>query len=342
MSFQEALLHIRSSAQAGRAAFIHSRPGRARRPENFAALAAVEPQPVHHAAAIVGLLTRAGAAVGLSDGSRLTLLTLVELVHTDKWRAGEPTLWPSNSTIAEARGVEVRTIQRHLADLEAQGWLVRRYTRSHHRAGAGCIDLSPLTHRLGGLRDAIAEAQAARVLRRSEESETSRSGDKSRGDDSNVALNTELHPQNLSIRRVVALQEGVVGSVVDDSPSPVIGSTPRKGLTPAPEKFEQAKSLMRSALAAAGADPDGYLEHYPTESEGELATAVAALAKRRGVAAGWIDQAYPRHGRLGVSARLVAAITLPGAKSVPGLARWMLGSDHRVDPWASIYARVRS
>ena len=342
MSFQEALSHIRSSAQAGRAAFIHSRPGRARRPENFAALAAVEPQPVHHAAAIVGLLTRAGAAVGLADGSRLTLLTLVELVHTDKWRAGEPTLRASNSTIAEARGVEIRTIQRHLADLEAQGWLVRRYTRAHHRAGTGCIDLSPLTHRLGELRDAIAEAQAARVLRRSEDQETFRSGDKTWGDDSDVALSTELHSQNLSKRRVVSLQEEVAGSVADHSATPVSGSPQKKGLTPAPEKFDQAKSLMKSALAAAGADPDGYLDHYPTENEAELATAVSALAKRRGVAASWIDQAYPRHGRLGVAARLVAAITLPGAKSVPGLARWMLGTDHRVDPWASIYARARS
>jgi hypothetical protein len=183
MSFQEALSHIRSSAQAGRAAFTHSRPGRARRHEQFDALAAVEPQPVHHAAAIVGLLTRAGAAVGLADGSRLTLLTLVELVHSDRWRAGEPTLWTSNATIAEARGVEVRTIQRHLSDLEARGWLVRRYTRSHHRAGQGCIDLSPLTHRLAELREAVAEAEAARKLRRSEDRETARAGDKSGGDD---------------------------------------------------------------------------------------------------------------------------------------------------------------
>jgi hypothetical protein len=341
MSFQEALSHIHSSAQAGRAAFIHSRPGRARRPENFESLAAIEPQPVHHAAAIVGLLTRAGGAVGLSDGSRLTLLTLVELVHTDKWRAGEPTLWPSNGLIAEARGVDVRTIQRHLSDLEGQGWLIRRYTRSHHRAGQGCIDLSPLTHRLGELRDAIAEAQAARQLRRSEDRESVRSGDKSWRDDKIVTLNTELHSQNLSMRRVAALQEEVAGSVADHSAPPVSGSTER-ALTPAPEKFEQAKSLIKSALTAAAADPDGYLDHYPTENESELATAIAALAKRRGVAASWIDQAYPRHGRLGVAARLAAAITLPGAKSIPGLARWMLGTDHRVDPWASLYARARS
>lgn len=341
MSFQEALSHIRSSAQAGRAAFFNVRPGRAVRHKSFDQLASIEPQPVHHAAAIVGLLTRAGAAVGLADGSRLTLLTLVELVHSDRWRAGEPTLWTSNGTIAEARGVEIRTIQRHLSVLEAQGWLVRRYTRAHHRAGQGCIDLSPLTHRLGELREAVAEAQAARDLRRSEDRETAREGDKSGRDDRNGAPYTELHPQNLSIRRVDALQDGVAGSVADHSAAPLSGSTER-ALTPAPEKFEQAKSLLKSALAAAGADPDGYLDHYPTDNEGELATAIAALAKRRGVAATWIDQAYPRHGRLGVAARLVAAITLPGAKSIPGLARWMLGTDHRVDPWASLYARARS
>jgi hypothetical protein len=341
MQFQETQTYGRSAGDAARSTILNARPGRVRRHEHFEALAAIEPQPVHHAAAIVGLLTRAGAAVGLADGSRLTLLTLVELVHTDKWRAGEPTLWTSNATIAEARGVEIRTVQRHLSDLEAQGWLIRRYTRSHHRAGAGCIDLSPLTHRLGELRDGIAEAQAARQLRRSEDRETSRSGDRSWGDDKIVTLNTELHPQTLSIRKVVGPQEGVAGSVADKASAPVSGSTER-ALTPAPEKFEQAKSLMKSALAAAEADPDGYLDHYPTENDAELATAVAALAKRRGVAASWIDQAYPRHGRLGVSARLVAAITLPGAKSVPGLARWMLGTDHRVDPWASIYARVRS
>jgi DNA-binding MarR family transcriptional regulator len=312
-----------------------------RRHEQFEQLAAIEPQAVYHAAAIVGLLTRAGAAVGLADGSRLTLLTLVELVHSDRWRAGEPTLWTSNATIAEARGVEVRTIQRHLSDLEARGWLVRRYTRSHHRAGQGCIDLSPLTHRLAELREAVAEAEAARKLRRSEDRETARAGDKSGGDDSSVILYTELHPQNLSIRKVAALQEGVAGSVAASSVPPVSGST-EKTLTPAPETLEQAKSLIKSALAAAEADPDGYLQHYPTDNEGELATAVAALAKRRGVAASWIDAAYPRHGRLGVAARLVAALTLPGAKSIPGLARWMLSTDHRVDPWASIYARARS
>lgn len=341
MSFQEALSHIRSSAQAGRAAFINSRPGRVRRHEQFETLAAIEPQPVHHAAAIVGLLTRAGAAVGLADGSRLTLLTLVELVHTDRWRAGEPTLWTSNATIAEARGVEIRTIQRHLSDLEAQGWLVRRYTRSHHRAGQGCIDLSPLTHRLAELREAVAEAQAARDLRRAEDRETAREGDKSGGDDTRDTLYTRLQTQILSQERVVRPQEGVAGSVTDRSSAPVSGST-RKALTPPPETLEQAKSLIKSALAAAEADPDGYLQHYPTDTEGELATACAALAKRRGVAASWIDAAYPRHGRLGVAARLVAAITLPGAKSIPGLARWMLGTDHRVDPWASIYARARS
>jgi hypothetical protein len=341
MQFQEMNSYGRSAADASRSAIFNLRPGRARRHEQFEALAAIEPQAVHHAAAIVGLLTRAGGAVGLSDGSRLTLLTLVELVHTDKWRAGEPTLWPSNSTIAEARGVEVRTIQRHLSDLEAQGWLIRRYTRSHHRAGAGCIDLSPLTHRLGELREAIAEAHAARLLRRSEDRETLRSGDRSRGDDRNVTQNTELHGQNLSIERVVSHRDGVAGSVVDSSATSVSGSMER-ALTPAPEKLENAVYLLKSALAAAEADPDGYLTHYPTSTDGEVAAAVAALAKRRGVAASWIDQAYPRYGRLGVAARLVAAITSPGAKSVPGLARWMLGTDYRVDPWASIYARVRS
>ncbi len=341
MQFQPMETFARSAGAAARSAIYNPRPGRARRHEQFEKLAAVQPQAVYHAAAIVGLLTRAGAAVGLADGSRLTLLTLVELVHSDRWRAGEPTLWSSNGTIAEARGVEVRTIQRHLSDLEAQGWLVRRYTRSHHRAGQGCIDLSPLTHRLGELREAVAEAQAARDLRRSEDRETVRDGDKSGGDDRDGTRYTDLHPQNLSFKRVVSPREGVAGSVAASSVLPVSGST-EKALTPPPETLEQAKSLIRSALAAADADPDGYLTHYPTENEGELATACAALAKRRGVAASWIDQAYPRHGRLGVAARLVAAITLPGAKSIPGLARWMLSTDHRVDPWASIYARLRS
>lgn len=341
MEFQRMENCGRRAGEAARSAIYNPRPGRARRHEQFEQLAAVQPQAVHHSAAIVGLLTRAGAAVGLADGSRLTLLTLVELVHSDRWRAGEPTLWTSNATIAEARGVEVRTIQRHLSDLEARGWLVRRYTRSHHRAGQGCIDLSPLTHRLGELREAVAEAQAARELRRSEDRETARAEDKSGRDDRIVTLNTDLQAPNLSLERVVSHRDGVAGSVTDKSSAPVPGST-EKALTPPPETLEQAKSLIKSALAAAEADPDGYLTHYPTETEGELATAVAALAKRRGVAASWIDQAYPRHGRLGVAARLVAAITLPGAKSIPGLARWMLGTDHRVDPWASIYARARS
>jgi hypothetical protein len=146
---------------------------------------------------------------------------------------------------------------------------------------------------------------------------------------------------SLSLERVVSHRDGVAGSVTDKSSAPVSGST-KKALTPPPETLEQAKSLIKSALAAAEADPDGYLQHYPTDNEGELATACAALAKRRGVAASWIDAAYPRHGRLGVAARLVAAITLPGAKSIPGLARWMLSTDHRVDPWASLYARARS
>ena len=341
MQFQETLNYGRNAGDAARSVLLNARPGRARRHDQFDTLAAIESQPVHHAAAIVGLLTRAGSAVGLADGSRLTLLTLVELVHTDRWRAGEPTLWTSNGTSAEARGVEVRTVQRHLSDLEAQGWLVRRYTRSHHRAGQGCIDMSPLTHRLGELREAVAEAQAARDLRRSEDRETAREGDKSGGGDSRDTLYTELQSQNLSIERVVSPQERVAGSGADNSSSSVSGSTDRP-LTPAPDRLENAVSLLRSALAAAEADPDGYLTHYPMSTEGEVAAAVSALARRRGVAASWIDQAYPRHGRLGVAARLVAAITLPGAKSVPGLARWMLGTDHRVDPWASIYARVRS
>jgi hypothetical protein len=319
-----------------------SRRGRVHRHDGFDASIGEAAQIVHHAAAITGLLARAGSAVGLTDGVRLTLITLVEMVHSERWRAGSPALWSSNATIATARGIEVRTVQRHLSALEASGWLIRRYTKTHHRAGEGCIDLAPLTYRLAELREAILEADMARRERRMEDEETSSFGARPWGDDKSVTLNTDIQSQNLSSerRRVPAQEREVATSVTAEVETVVSGEA--KAVTPAPVRFELALSLMKSALAAAAADPDGYLDLYPTSDESELATAVAALAKRRGVAASWIDQAYPRHGRLGVAARLVAALTLPGAKSVPGLARWMLGTDHRVDPWASIYARARS
>jgi hypothetical protein len=339
MQFQEAITHILGSAKPGKAQMDY-RPGRAlRRHPNFHELAEAEPQAVHHAAEILGTLLRAGSAIGLTDGARLTLLTLVEHVHSERWRARDPKLWTSNRTLADCRGVEIRTIQRQLSELEDQGWIVRRYTRTHHRAGAGCIDLSPLSCRMTELREAVDEAAAARLLRKSEDRETARTGDRTGAHVASDTLNTEIQPQNLSQREVHALREGVAGSVTAQPESPVSGSAKK---TPAPQKFDHARSLIRTAITAAAADPDGYLTAYPTENEGELATALAALAKRRGVAAAWIDQAYIRHGRLGVAARLAAALTLPGAKSFPGLARWMLGDDYRVDPWASLYARARS
>ncbi len=343
MQFQEAENHARPWPGHGRGqgkALL--RRGRVHRHEGFDASIAETAQIVHHAAAITGLLARAGSAVGLTDGVRLTLITLVEMIHSDRWRAGAPALWSSNATIATARGIEVRTVQRHLSALEASGWLIRRYTKTHHRAGEGCIDLAPLTYRLADLREAILEADTARRERRQEDEETFSLEIKTWGDDKSVTLNTEIQNQNLSSKRRVPAQTREVATSVTAEIETAVSGSNEKALTPAPVMFNQALSLMKSALAAAGADPDGYLEHYPTENEGELATAVAALAKRKGVAASWIDQAYPRHGRLGVAARLVAAITLPGAKSIPGLARWMLGTDHRVDPWASIYARARS
>jgi hypothetical protein len=320
--------------------FHIDRRGRAKRPANYEDLASIEAQAVHHAAEITGLLARAGAAIGLYDGARLTLVTLVELTHTQLWRDEKPILWASNPMIAEARGIDVRSVQRHLAHLEAEGWLIRRYTQQHQRAGKGGIDLAPLTHRLHELRSAIAEAQEARLARRYEDIETASIEKKPSRDDTDGALNT-VTKIRISLKRVPASRKEVAPDVVDNSGSTSSGPEPRT-ITPPPPRHEQAVSLIRSALAAAEADPDQYLYLYETGTEGELATAVAALAKRKGVAASWIDAAYPRYGRLGVAARLTAAMTLPGAKSVPGLARWMLSTTNSVDPWASIYARARS
>ena len=111
-------------------------------------------------ASVVGLVTRAIAQCSpcLTDLSVRLLIALIEHIYDEKaWRTGRLTVFPGNKRLAEMTGKTDRSIRRALSHLEANHWIVRRYTEKNTRS-SGCagIDLRPLAARLYELRQAEA------------------------------------------------------------------------------------------------------------------------------------------------------------------------------------------
>ncbi|WP_157831975.1 helix-turn-helix domain-containing protein [Thalassospira marina] len=109
-------------------------------------------------ASVVGLVSRAISCLSpcLTDLSVRVLILLIEHVYDVRaWRSGRLTVWPGNRRLAELTGRNERSIRRALCLLEANHWVVRRYSASNRRSdGNAGIDLRPVAARLHELRQA--------------------------------------------------------------------------------------------------------------------------------------------------------------------------------------------
>lgn len=151
------------------------RPGRVKRAPGFAELAGASPAiaaegvtPRH----VVWCLVRGGLLAGLTRTERDVLVSLALWITPHRLRDHELVVGVTNERIAADVGVGPRSVQTALGALEAAGWLVRRYTETNRRYGAGGIDLARLVARLPELEAAVDQAEAARRERQAEEAAT--------------------------------------------------------------------------------------------------------------------------------------------------------------------------
>ncbi|WP_114090804.1 helix-turn-helix domain-containing protein [Thalassospira profundimaris] len=109
-------------------------------------------------ASVVGLVSRAISCLSpcLTDLSVRVLILLIEHVYEVRaWRSGRLMVWPGNRRLAELTGKNERSIRRALCLLEANHWIVRRYSASNRRSdGNAGIDLRPIAARLHELHQA--------------------------------------------------------------------------------------------------------------------------------------------------------------------------------------------
>ncbi|MDP2699887.1 helix-turn-helix domain-containing protein [Thalassospira sp.] len=109
-------------------------------------------------ASVVGLVSRAVSQLSpcMTDLSVRLLIILIEHVYDERaWRTGRLTVWPGNRRLAEMTGKNERSVRRALCQLEANHWIVRRYSCTNRRADGGAgIDLRPVAARLHDLRQA--------------------------------------------------------------------------------------------------------------------------------------------------------------------------------------------
>lgn len=110
-------------------------------------------------AAVTGLIARAVKVLcpALSPAAVHLLILLVEHVHGDeKWRQGRLRVIPSNARLAMMLGTCERRVRSLLALLEANHWIIRRYTEANrrNRPEAG-MDLAPVAAPLDRLAAAV-------------------------------------------------------------------------------------------------------------------------------------------------------------------------------------------
>ncbi|KJS38254.1 MAG: hypothetical protein VR70_10490 [Rhodospirillaceae bacterium BRH_c57] len=156
-------------------------------------------------AAVTGLIARAVKVLcpALSPAAVHLLILLVEHIHGDeKWRQGRLRVIPSNARLAMMLGTCERRVRSLLALLEANHWIIRRYTEANrrNRPEAG-IDLAPVAARLADLRRAADwVAEEGRDARRRSDAERddaagSRSEESAREDRSDRLKSYSVNPE---------------------------------------------------------------------------------------------------------------------------------------------------
>ncbi|GAB3129533.1 helix-turn-helix domain-containing protein [Novispirillum itersonii] len=105
----------------------------------------------------------------LSLGGAFLLARLCEYVFdAARWASGDLIVTPGNATLAASLGVAPRHVSRLLGELEAAGWIIRRYNGLNRRSISGGIDLRPVAARVEHLRQAVAAVKAELASRYAE------------------------------------------------------------------------------------------------------------------------------------------------------------------------------
>ena len=174
------------------------RPGMPHRPAHdaqvFALARSAKPTPK---GSILAMLAAAGQLAHLaddqpvSDGAGRLLGRLAALLDRERCAQGWFHVTACNATLAQEMGKSCRTIARHLAELQAAGFLYRHYTTGSIGLDRPAIDLGPLVSRLPELEAAIADRAAMRAEVRAERAKCATLSEKSGGDDSPGTLNTD-------------------------------------------------------------------------------------------------------------------------------------------------------
>ncbi len=135
-----------------------------RRAESFAG---VSPDARITTARVVGLVLKSGDALGVGPATRVVLAAIVNRVYdAARWISGDLSVSVSAQRLALELGICERQMRRHLALLEAHGWLIRRYAYANRRLAREALDLRPLGARLDELLAGAAEVDVAIELHR--------------------------------------------------------------------------------------------------------------------------------------------------------------------------------
>ncbi|MCA1972103.1 MAG: hypothetical protein LDL44_04640 [Caenispirillum sp.] len=237
------------------------------------------------------------------------LALLVEHVHgDDRWRLGRLRVVPSNARLAAMMGTCERGIRRLLSLLEANHWIVRRYTASNRRSRpeAG-IDLAPVAARLADLRRAVDwVAEEGREARRKSDAERDDAGADNRTSESGREdIFVPLKSYSGTPKPSASVQ-GAEAGAADELVSLMLHASPRlQGLLSAHDLID----LQRP--------------RPPGPALNRLTVAVGVFVRELGLPSEVWTEALARHGWAALAAAVVV-MERQGVKRRAGYLRSML------------------
>jgi hypothetical protein len=268
---------------------------------------------------LFGLPAAAEDPADLSDRSSIkvsaracwTLAKLVGYVTPGAARSGNYRVSVCNATAAKALGITRRTLQRHLAELECAGWILRHMTGGDLGLNRAGIDFGPMVMRqdeiVAGLKKKSEESRAERAAlhhcptlealrtpdphdadetpgRRSDRHADGYMPEKqrSRGGDTTDTLNTEIRNKDsgtCSARKVVE----AVSIPEPTSPSRTLSLLEKAcpELVPASYFEEKTKRGQGDEAQPADEDRSAVVDRAAVEAAGRLGLTPAGIAKLR-------------------------------------------------------------
>ncbi|WP_176525023.1 helix-turn-helix domain-containing protein [Caenispirillum bisanense] len=244
-------------------------------------------------ASVTGLVLRGVKVLtpALTPAAVHLLALLVEHVHgDDRWRRGRLRVVPSNARLAAMMGTCERGIRRLLSLLEANHWIVRRYTASNRRSRpeAG-IDLAPVAARLADLREAVEwVAEEGREARRQADAERDDAGTGSRTPESGMEdISVRLKSYSGNPKPTASVQRAEAGAG-GELVSLMLHASPRlQGLLSPHDLID----LQRP--------------RPPGPALNRLTAAVGAFVRELGLSSGIWTEALARHGWAALAAAVV-------------------------------------